>query len=400
MKKLFTLLIILGLALLIGYLSLNLKGSKDEKTSEMPTKEEIVTKKPDKLQVTKMYFGDVFWGRYINDWSKASDLKEKYPFSGLSSFERENFQAWIGSLNCPITDKEVPSSLQNDTLMFNCTPNYLTEVKKWFNIFSLANSHTGNQNGLVGFEQTRNYLAESGIQYFGHYNKNITDKICEVVTIPAKAFLNNTDYENVKETNYEIKEFYIPITMCGYHNTFELPTENQLDEIKKYTDIFPTFVYAIQGKEYEIVADELQRSYFRAMIDRGADAVIGKGAHVVQDTESYKGKPIIYSMGNFVFDQQFSANVTQGIGVIVKIDCEYDENLENWQKIAKECVAFKDNCLTEAKRLGLKKPKYTVTYDIVATDNSGRLAKKASPEIQEAMLKRTNWLETLEGLGP
>ena len=49
-------------------------------------------------------------------------------------------------------------------------------------------------------------------------------------------------------------------------------------------------------------------------------------------------------------------------------------------------------------KLNLKKPNYKVYYDIVATDNSGQLAKKASAEIQEKMLLRTNWQETLNGL--
>ena len=382
----------------IGYKGkdfLNGRLAPSEKGETKSTAAKTVTK-PDSLQVNQMYFGDVFWGRYINDWAMASDLKEKYPFSGLNTFNREDYQAWIGSLNCPITANQVPSETQNDLLMFNCTPNYLAEAKKWFNIFSLANSHTDNQNGMVGFTSTRNYLDQNGIQYFGHNNKDVTDEICEIVSIKSKALTGAVNYEN---KNYDLKDFYVPIAMCGYHNTFSLPTEAQLDEIAKYVDLFPTFVYAIQGPEYPIEADDLQKAYFRMMIDRGADAVIGKGAHVVQNTESYKGKPIIYSMGNFVYDQQFSEDVRQGIGVKVKIDLTYDENMEKWQQIASTCTKFKDSCQKKAKELNLSKPKYTVAYDIVATDNSAKLAKKASDTVLEKMLERTRWKQTLAGLG-
>lgn len=38
------------------------------------------------------------------------------------------------------------------------------------------------------------------------------------------------------------------------------------------------------------------------MIDHGADAVVGGHPHVTQGAETYRGKPIIYSLGNFVFD--------------------------------------------------------------------------------------------------
>ena len=40
----------------------------------------------------------------------------------------------------------------------------------------------------------------------------------------------------------------------------------------------------------------------QALIDAGADAVVGTHPHVTQDIENYRGKPIIYSLGNFVFD--------------------------------------------------------------------------------------------------
>jgi poly-gamma-glutamate synthesis protein (capsule biosynthesis protein) len=40
----------------------------------------------------------------------------------------------------------------------------------------------------------------------------------------------------------------------------------------------------------------------RLMIDSGADAVVGGHPHVTQDIEVYQGKPIFYSLGNFVFD--------------------------------------------------------------------------------------------------
>ncbi|HXG23747.1 MAG TPA: CapA family protein, partial [Chthonomonadales bacterium] len=52
----------------------------------------------------------------------------------------------------------------------------------------------------------------------------------------------------------------------------------------------------------------------RAAIDAGADMVIGHHPHVVQDTEIYKGKPIFYSLGNFVFDPSPSFRRVGGRG--------------------------------------------------------------------------------------
>ena len=41
----------------------------------------------------------------------------------------------------------------------------------------------------------------------------------------------------------------------------------------------------------------------RALIDAGADAVLGHGNHMLLGMESYRGRPILYDMGNFLFDQ-------------------------------------------------------------------------------------------------
>lgn len=56
------------------------------------------------------------------------------------------------------------------------------------------------------------------------------------------------------------------------------------------------------GSENEPLANERQRRLARALIDAGASAVIGGHPHVVQDYELYRGRPIVYSLGNFVFD--------------------------------------------------------------------------------------------------
>ena len=57
------------------------------------------------------------------------------------------------------------------------------------------------------------------------------------------------------------------------------------------------------------------------MIDSGADMVIGSHPHVVEGVEIYQNKPIFYSLGNFVFDQNFSYGTTHAITLqITKIN--------------------------------------------------------------------------------
>ena len=54
------------------------------------------------------------------------------------------------------------------------------------------------------------------------------------------------------------------------------------------------------------------------MIDAGADLIVGHHPHVVQDVELYQGRLIVYSLGNFLFDQYFSPEVQTGLAIIVR----------------------------------------------------------------------------------
>src|SRR5256885_9943884 len=45
-------------------------------------------------------------------------------------------------------------------------------------------------------------------------------------------------------------------------------------------------------------------TFARAMIDAGADVVSASGPHVVRGIEIYKGKPILYGLGNFIFENE------------------------------------------------------------------------------------------------
>jgi poly-gamma-glutamate capsule biosynthesis protein CapA/YwtB (metallophosphatase superfamily) len=60
--------------------------------------------------------------------------------------------------------------------------------------------------------------------------------------------------------------------------------------------------YMHWGQEQSAQAHARQRALARRLIAAGADAVVGTHPHLRQDTEIIDGKPVIYSLGNFVFD--------------------------------------------------------------------------------------------------
>lgn len=415
----------------------NTNDENSENLISIQTSSKKEIPKPENLYLNSLFFGDVFWGRRINKWSEVSELKTAYPFSGLNTMEREKYDVWIADLECPSTDQKLTDQQEEIELKFNCDSSYLPEAAKWFDAFTLANNHMDNMEEFDGFAITQKNLQKNNIQHFGHFDNAKIEDLCEVVSFktrknleekPGKVIIqkNNLQESNISENIYERQDkeeisslltsqdnslstvypqddennpsYYIPMAMCGFHNVFKLPKEEEMAIVTEYSKYFPTIVMPHQGKEYTTFADGLQNSYSREMIDLGADAVLGNHPHSVQNTESYKNKLIVYSMGNFIFDQQSEPLVTQGIGVNLDFTFKYDQNMDKIQEFAKSCQKFKDNCLQKAKDANLQKPKFEIKYDIIATDNANKLAKKATPEVQQTMLKRTNWVKTLSGL--
>jgi len=72
-------------------------------------------------------------------------------------------------------------------------------------------------------------------------------------------------------------------------------------------------VYPHWGTEYDPTPFANQKKLAEMIIDNGADMVIGNHAHWAGAMEVYKGKPIWYALGNFVFDQTWSEPTMEGI---------------------------------------------------------------------------------------
>jgi hypothetical protein len=64
------------------------------------------------------------------------------------------------------------------------------------------------------------------------------------------------------------------------------------------------------------------RKWTRAMIDAGADAVVGHGPHVLRGVEFHAGRPIFYSLGNFVTYRGFNLDGPLGLTTILQLDLD------------------------------------------------------------------------------
>ena len=379
-------------------------NTNNQTEQQKPTEAPVTPPDPKITQMDAKYLfvGTTFWGRNTNKSARASELGVKYPFSQLDTLNRENYQAWIGGLECPVTDKGHNYSEEDKIFKFNCDPDYLPEAAKYFTAFLLGNNHAGNQ-GLEGLRATRKYLDQNGIQYFGtpkrtaadrndtEYRNDETDiNNCGVVVLPVKAALDNG----------ETKELKFPFGFCSAHGVYGVPGEDFQQNIKSYAAVIPTIVMPHMGVEYQKVHDTLRQNIYRRLIDYGADSVIADHPHTVQDSEAYKGKLIVYSVGNFMFDQTFNVEVPRSAAIEgnVTITAGADE-LERWNELGEGCLKDKTTCFDKITAAKLAKPTTKWTYDYHATTSAGnRITRLAGQADQTSIGQRLNWKTTLSGL--
>ena len=370
-----------------------LREVPEEETVEIIPKNVITKKEPPKptpkSYTSRMLFtGETFWGRKIAVNSEASELGTAYPFAQLSGFNREDYNAWHTHLECPVTDAEITFRQQADDLIFNCEPEYLPEYAKWFDIASLSNNHTDNVDGESGLIETREKLEAAGIDHYGHFDNSLLDQICEVIPVEFDVVMSD---DSSTTTN-------LPIAFCGFHNVFRVPTEAELDVISDYSKYFITVISPQMGAEYVAEADALKQETYRSMIDRGADLVAASHPHWVQNTEVYKDKLIMYSLGNFMFDQEWSPDVMKGVALDASFSFTHDDNIQLLSELAADCAAFGDTCLTKAQELEIAKPSFEVSYDLVVSEFANSQTFPASEAVIKEMLERTNWETTKQEL--
>lgn len=315
-----------------------------------------------------LFVGDVFWGRAVQTRSATTSQPYAYPTSGLSRAAWDKYNAHIANFECPITNKDVPHSQQVSILRFNCRPEYLPNLAKWFTAGGQANNHTMNNGGQWGIEQTRANLQQAGIQYFGNYDMSKTDDICEVITVPA-------------ETTQTHKTVSLPIAMCGYMQVVDVaPTDAQLAVMRQYAKVMPVIAFPHMGVEYRTTAEPEKVSAYHRMIDNGADAVIGAHPHVIQNSEAYNGRLIAYSLGNFVFDQQILGRpTTLGLGVGIKLTISDTKAAKVYEQLAPTCKVYKDSCLAELQHKLSKRPTIGVSYSYKCYDESPAMHDVPTP---------------------
>lgn len=337
-----------------------------------------------------LFTGTIVPARGVEQQAQRADGTYDFyqPFSQLDTLNPEAYDAWVTDLECPITDVDMTFRQQVETLIFNCRTGFLDPIVEYFEFINLANNHSGDQ-GRASFIETQDRLDQAGAQIFGHYDPTETQDICEVVGLPVRIIRDNAPEENGR----------LPVALCAWHYFTSTPTRQQLDVMNEYASVMPVFAFTHAGIEYTASAQPSEVELARSLIDRGAEFVINNNPHWVQNTEVYNNRLIVYSTGNFMFDQ-LDTETNRAANLDVTIEVDHSESTAEWLTLGASCIGRGDTCLQAAKEGGLEKPLLSYTFDVVASLNGYReLTRKADASTQAAIEERMNWAQTLVELG-
>lgn len=236
--------------------------------------------------------GDVLLDRGVRS-SIEKNGGVDYLFQGVKGLFK-NSDAVVINLECPLTDSETPI---NKKYIFRGNAEWSENLKNnGVTHAALANNHSIDQ-GRTGLIDTYHNLTKSGIKSIG-YGKNKTEA-CQPTIIKkgnAKVALFNSVL--VPLENWVCLDDEPEICQASINELSE-----KIKDIKQEDSSCHVVVILHWGAEYHLTPDPIQRREAHILIDCGADAIIGHHPHVIQEEEMYKGKPIFYSLGNFVFDQ-------------------------------------------------------------------------------------------------
>ncbi len=289
MKKVaisFGFLFIFSLGLLVGFW---FGESFYQKPKENLVSNFVTDQREEKLkppQIVLLAGGDIMLGRKVG-YTMTKTRNFNWPFEKLADV--------IKSADFSFFNLESPffrSCKPTETGMVFCADFNAIDGLLFAGVdgVNLSNNHIRNY-GDEGLEDTRNLLKENKIGFFGEGENPL------IVDVKGMRFA------------------FLGYNEVGLGEKAYRSLKNQLrEEVLNTRPLVDILIVSFHwGNEYTTTISPRQRELSYLAIDAGGDVVIGHHPHWVQEKEIYKGKPIYYSLGNFVFDQMWSEETRKGI---------------------------------------------------------------------------------------
>lgn len=234
-----------------------------------------------------LFVGDVMLARNVEFLMDSEG--GAYPFAALPFTAFAAKPLVVGNFEASVPKTHIPTrTMQLDFSVNPAHLRYLSEAG--FNYLSLANNHTFDF-GSAGYQHTRTALEAANLQPFGS---------------PVRVNHDSVSFVTVSGTK---------VALIGLHGLVLQPGDPAVAEVLAYaasrSDL--QVVYIHWGIEYADTSSPAQQALAAWLVAGGADLIVGHHPHVVQEIDLVHGVPVFYSLGNYIFDQYFSAEVMQGL---------------------------------------------------------------------------------------
>lgn len=261
---------------------------------ELEEKEEIpeIPEPQEPQEIVIAFMGDVMMDSYIGDYIRERGVD--YPWEDVADITRE---ADLAVINLETSVSTRGSTKKPEGYGFRSNPDSLQGlVNSGIDLVSLANNHTLDF-GEDAFYDTLESLDQYKIAYVGGgKNKDEAEQVRIIEMNGIKVgFLAFTSI--IPWSSWEATEDKPGAAI--YKTEYKERILQNIKEASKECDILTLIPH--WGVEYAQVPSDWQRELAHDMIDAGADIVVGHHSHVLQGIEFYKDKPILYSIGNFIF---------------------------------------------------------------------------------------------------
>ena len=240
------------------------------------------------------FAGDIFF---------SDTVKKGYDTDGIDGILDESYinkinsaDLAIANLECSITDNI--DNPEDKTFTFAIPTNYKKVLKELnIDLFTIANNHILDY-GVEALNNTIEELDKMDIAHIGA-GKDIYDA--------KKAYIKEIDgkrYAIIGASSVLPRESWkARVDNPGVFNAYDIMSV--VEDVKLLRSYFDKIiVYMHWGKELENTSNELQQKFAHYLVDAGADLIVGTHSHTVQEIEYYKGVPIVYSIGNFIYGGQ------------------------------------------------------------------------------------------------
>mgnify|MGYP000924509520 CR=1 FL=1 len=283
-------------------LSLRLKKSLDESEKKALTEAFAPAYASSPRSWTYLAVGDIIPARDVYTYSKRNGFL--FPYAKISDTLKS---ADLTVTNVETTIADGQANGEGAGMMVFTAPSKAFDglVASGIDGINLANNHS--MNG--GSQKVTEMLTGLDVRKIGHFGVSTTNGINTWATtvngIKVIHLSFNTVPGSIDPTASTPGARRIPLKPWGSLSESDVAfVQGQIKAAKQSADVvIPWFQW---GTEYTHDANDEQRRLAHAAIDAGAETVIGTHPHWTQGIEWYNGHFIAYSLGNFIFDQNWS----------------------------------------------------------------------------------------------